>query len=162
MFCTSSCAWPCVCCCCCLFFAINASICSRAFFKPVLSCCLRRLRISYNVMSVLAWCTSSSICHASVFLYNIGRCVVLTSSEARGVPGVEPSRDVGPVELVRDIAGGVRILRPNLSKRVAEVVGEGRDEEEVAAAALRWSFWACGFVGRVLFALTIAAAAFLS
>lgn len=52
--------------CCCLFFAIRASICSRALFKPVLSCCLRRLRISYNVMSVLAWCTSSSICHASV------------------------------------------------------------------------------------------------
>lgn len=94
-------------------------------------------------------------------------CVALTTSLPRGVPGVEPSHDAGPVELVRDMAGGVKILRPNLSKRVAEVVGEGREEaaEAVAAAGLRWSFWACDwvdFVASVLFAVTIAEAASLS
>lgn len=77
---------------------------------------------------------------------------------------MEPWRDVGPVEeLVRDMLGGVRILRPNLSKRFAEYGEEEGDEPAGAeVGALRWSPWGWGFVGRVLLALTMALAAFWS
>lgn len=43
------------------------------------------------------------------------------------MPGVDGFLDGGPVEFVRDMAGGVRILRPNLSKRFAEAVADSRD-----------------------------------
>lgn len=43
------------------------------------------------------------------------------------MPGVDGFLDGGPVEFVRDMAGGVRIFRPNLSKRFAEAGAAGRD-----------------------------------
>lgn len=47
---------------------------------------------------------------------------------------MEPWRDVGPVEeLVRDMLGGVRILRPNLSKRYGEEEGDEPAGAEVGA-----------------------------
>lgn len=48
------------------------------------------------------------------------------------MPGVEVFRDGGPVELVRDMGGGVRIFRPNLSKRFTEAAAEGLDASERA------------------------------
>lgn len=82
------------------------------------------------------------------------------TSEILGVPGMEGFCDVGPVEeFVRDMVGGVRILRPNLSKRL----GADRDAPAGAeAGALRWSLGWLGFVGRVLFALSNALADFES
>lgn len=72
---------------------------------------------------------------------------------------------MGPLEFVRDMAGGVRILRPSLSKRFC--VCEAADDERGIAAgvdceALRFctSCGLGGFVGSVLLALTNALAAF--
>lgn len=58
----------------------------------------------------------------------------LHTSYARGVPGEEVFREGVPVEFVRDMAGGVSIFRPNLSKRLAETADAGRGVPEDARA----------------------------
>lgn len=65
--------------------------------------------------------------NTGIFIHDPRLWEGLFTSETRGVPGVEVFRDGGPVELVRDMVGGVRIFRPNLSKRFAEAAVEGRD-----------------------------------
>lgn len=71
------------------------------------------------------------------------------------------------LELVR-VMGGVKMRRPNLSRRLFDTEEEVRDAPPVGAGGLRLSFWfgteacACACWLRALFALTRAAAAFLS